>query len=145
MVEFDQIKIRNEFIDVIKAVFKEEYDTIGSEVDVYSYIPQEASFPCCIVSILNPVSTERYDDSDGSYRFVTFSVDCDLYSKQLDNFDLEDSIIKLSQILIKGLLSSYPNLVVTRNNALPYKTDAFRRAVSFRCVYDNKQNIIYSN
>ena len=145
MVEFDEIAIRNEFIAHIQEVFAKEYDLIGSEVEVAPRESQEATYPCCLVNLIEPVSAERYSDSDGTFNYINFSLNCDLYSNKINDFSLDDSIIKLSQILIKGILEKYSNLVVTRNNLVPFRTDILRRTVTFRCTYDNKNKIIYSN
>lgn len=145
MVEFDEIAIRNEFISHIREVFNKEYDLIGDEVYVKEEFNQDASFPSCIVSLIEPTSAEAYADSSGTFNFVNFSLNCDLYSQRIEGFSLEDSIIKLSQILIKGILDKYSNLVVTRNSGVPFRVDTKRRTVTFRCTYDNKNKIIYSN
>lgn len=145
MFDFDEISIRNEFISHIREIFAKEYDLIGEEVSVVEDENQEATFPCCVVKVLNPISDERYADSDGTYKFINFSLSCDVYSKILDGFSLEDSVIKLKQILIKGFLQKYSNFAVTRDNAVPYRTDTKRRNVTFRCTYDNINKIIYSN
>lgn len=145
MLEFNEIEIRNNFISDIIEVFEKEYDLIGTEVGVYSFVNQETTFPCCIVSLLNPISVEKYDDSEGSFRFVNFSLNCDLYSNELEDFNLEDSVIKLSQILIKGIIEKYGTFVVTRNSDVPFRTDVHRRTITFRCTYDNINKIIYSN
>lgn len=145
MVEFDEIAIRDGFIGDIQEIYNNEYDLIGSEVFVDKEFNQEAGFPSCLVSILEPTSNERYADSSGTYQYINFSLNCDLYSDKLDNFSLEDSVIKLSQILIKGILEKYSNFVVTRNSGVPFRVDVKRRTVTFRCAYDNKNKIIYSN
>ena len=145
MVEFDEIAIRNYFINEIQEVFANEYDLIGTEVEVSAWERQETTFPCCIVSLINPIGVERYDDSRGSFRFVNFSLNCDLYSNELGEYSLEDSVIKLSQILIKGIIEKYGTFVVTRNSSVPFRTDVKRRNVTFRCTYDNVNKIIYSN
>lgn len=145
MVEFNEITLRDEFIDTIRSGFDEEHDLLKTEVYVDSEEPQESSFPCCIVSITNPVSDQKYDDSNGSYQIIRFSLECDLYSNQLEGFKLNDSVIKLSQLLIKTIINKYPNFVVTRNSAVPYRTDIKRRVVDFACTYDIKNKIIYSN
>lgn len=145
MVEFDEIALRNEFIEIIREGFTSYYDTLKTEVQVESEEPQETSFPCCIVNISNPVSDQKYDDSEGSFRKIRFSLECDLYSKELDDYKLGDSIIKLSQILIKIIITKYPTFVVTRNSAVPFRSDVKRRVVDFACTYDIENKIIYSN
>ena len=145
MIEFDEIALRNEFIEIIREGFTSYYDTLKTEVQVESEEQQETSFPCCIVNISNPVSDQKYDDSEGSFRKIRFSLECDLYSKALDDYKLGDSIIKLSQILIKIIITKYPTFVVTRNSAVPYRTDVKRRVVDFACTYDIENKIIYSN
>lgn len=145
MIEFDEISIRNEFIKLIREIFAGEYDLLGTEVQVEAFEPQEASFPICLVSLLNPISVQRYDDSDGSFGYVDFSLNCELFSNELNELPLEDSIVKLSQILIKGVLEKYPSFIITRNNSVPFRTDVLRRVVTFHCVYDNANKIIYSN
>lgn len=143
--EFDEIAFRNEFKSALKDVFADEYETLGTEVQVITNEYQKSTFPCCVVSILNPTSNTRYDDDEGSYHKINFSVNIDLYCKQLNGLTLEDSILKLSQIAINGLLKSYSNLTVTRNNRVPYSTDVFRKTITLRGVYDVKNKIIYSN
>ena len=145
MVEFDEIALRDEFIEVMRENFANYYDLLKTEVYVDSSEPQEASFPCCIVNLVNPVSDQKYDDSNGTFRKIRFSLECDLYSKELDNFKLDDSIIKLSQLLIKIIITKYPTFVVTRNSAVPFRSDVKRRVVDFACTYDIKNKIIYSN
>jgi hypothetical protein len=145
MVEFDEIAIRDEFISHIQEVFAKEYDLIGSEVEVAPRESQEATYPCCLVNVINPTSAERYADSGGTYNYINLSINCDLFSNKLDNFSLDDSIIKLSQILIKGVLEKYSNIVVTRNSGVPFRTDVLRRTVTFRFTYDHINKIIYSN
>lgn len=145
MVEFDEIEVRNEFINTIRNGFANHYDLLKTEVQVESEEPQDASFPCCLVSLTNPVSDQKYDDSRGSFRKIRFSLECDLYSNELEGYKLGDSIIKLSQILIKTVISKYPTFVVTRNSAVPYRTDIKRRVVDFACTYDIEKKIIYSN
>lgn len=144
-IGFDEIAVRNEFMSKISEIFANEYDLIGTEVSIISSIDQEASFPCCVVKIVNPVSNTKYDDSRGSFRKVKFSLECDLYSKELGKYSREDSVILLSQILIKGLINKYHTFVVTRNNSVPYRTDVKRRVVDFSCTYDVETKIIYSN
>ena len=145
MVEFDEIALRNEFIEVMRNGFADYYDLLKTEVQVESEQPQEASFPCCIVRLVNPVSDQKYDDNRGSFRKIRFSLECDLYSNELEDFKLGDSIIKLSQLLIKIIITKYPTFVVTRNSAVPYRTDVKRRVVDFSCTYDIENKIIYSN
>ena len=145
MVEFDEIAIRNEFMDCLREFFAEQYNLLKTEVEVTESESQEPSFPCVIVSILNPVSAERYSDSGGTYQFIDFSVNCECYSNGLDDFNLEDSVIKLSQLTITGILNKYKNFVVTRNNAVPFRADVKRRTVTLRGTYDNRNKIIYSN
>lgn len=145
MFEFDEIALRNEFIDEIREGFANYYDLLKTEVQVESSEPQEASYPSCIVNIINPISNQRYDDSRGTFRIIRFSLECDLYSNELDDFKLDDSIIKLSQLLIKIIITKYPNFVVTRNSAVPFRTDVKRRVVDFACTYDIENKIIYSN
>jgi hypothetical protein len=145
MIEFDEIAIRNEFISHIEEVFSKEYDLIGGEVQVGPRESQNATFPCCLVNLIEPTSAEPYADSDGTFNYINFSLNCDLFTNQIEGFTLDDSIIKLSQILIKGILQKYSNLVVTRNSDVPFRSDVFRRTVTFRCTYDNKNKIIYSN
>lgn len=142
---FDEISLRNEFINALKDIFADEYDTLLTEVEVFSSENQNSTFPSCVVSILNPTSNERYDDSEGSFQTINFSVNLDLYSNKLDNYNLDDSVIILSQIAINGLLTKYSNLVVTRNNRVPFRTDVFRRTVTLRGVYNIQHKIIYSN
>ena len=145
MVEFDEIALRNEFIQVMRNGFADYYDLLKTEVQVESEQPQEASFPCCIVRLVNPVSDQKYDDNRGSFRKIRFSLECDLYSNALEDFKLGDSIIKLSLLLIKIIITKYPTFVVTRNSAVPYRTDIKRRVVDFACTYDIENKIIYSN
>ena len=142
---FDEIAIRNEFISHIKEAFAKEIDLIGCDVEVAPRERQEATFPCCLVNIIEPTSNERYADSDGTFNYVSFSLNCDLFSGEIEGYSLDDSIIKLSQILINGILKKYSNLVITRNSVVPFRTDILRRTITFRCVYDNKNKIIYSN
>ena len=145
MVEFDEIGLRDSFIADIQEIYNEAYDLIGSEVYVDKKFNQEASFPCTIVNILEPTSAERYADSSGTYQYINLSLNCNIYSNELDNFSLEDSVIKLKQILIKGILTKYSNLIVTRDSDVPFRTDVLRRNVTFRFTYDNINKIIYSN
>lgn len=145
MVEFDEIALRNEFVEVMREGFASYYDLLKTEVQVESEEPQEPSFPCCIVNLVNPISDQKYDDSRGSFRKIRFSLECDLYSNELDDFKLGDSIIKLSQLLIKIIITKYPTFVVTRNSAVPFRSDVKRRVVDFACTYDIENKIIYSN
>ena len=145
MVEFDEIALRNEFIEVMREGFANYYDLLKTEVQVESEEPQKASYPCCIVNLVNPISDQKYDDSKGSFRKIRFSLECDLYSNELNDFKLGDSIIKLSQLLIKIIITKYPTFVVTRNSAVPFRTDVKRRVVDFACTYDIENKIIYSN
>lgn len=144
-VGFNEIAVRNGFMSKITEIFANEYDLLGTEVVVGTSIDQEPSFPCCIVRIVNPVANTAYDDSAGSFRKINFSLECDLYSKELENFSLEDSVIALSQILIQGMIEKYHTFVVTRNMSVPYRTDVKRRVVDFACTYDVENKIIYSN
>ena len=66
MVRFEKIGLRNEFIDVIREGFANYYEILKTEVQVESEEQQEASYPSCIVSIINPISDQKYDDSRGS-------------------------------------------------------------------------------
>jgi hypothetical protein len=118
---------------------------LKTEVQVESEEPQEASYPCCLVSISNPVSDTRYDDSEGSYRIIRFSLECDLFSNELEDFKLGDSIIKLSQLLIQIIITKYPTFVVTRNSTAPFRTNIKRRVIDFACTYDIENKVIYSN
>lgn len=145
MVEFDEIELRNEFIETIRNGFAEYYDLLGVEVQVESEEPQEASFPCCITRIVSPVSDKKYDDSEGSFKIIRLSLECDLFSDKIADYSATDSVTKLSQMLIQIILSKYHNFVVTRNNAVPFRTDVKRRVVDFACTYDIKNKIIYSN
>jgi hypothetical protein len=142
---FDEIQLRDEFISALKEVFADEYDTLKTEVEVIASENQDSSFPCCVVSLLNPLSNERYADNEGTFHKINVSLTLDLYSKKLDKYSFEDSIIKLSQIAISGLLDKYSNLVITRNNKVPYRTDVLRRNVTFRMTYDVQNKHIYSN
>ena len=145
MVEFDEIAVRDEFIGEIREGFANYYDLLKTEVQTDSEEPQEASYPCCIVNIVNPISDQKYDDSNGSFGKIRFSLECDLYSKALDDYKLGDSIIILSQLLIKIIITKYPTFVVTRNSEVPFRTDVKRRVVDFACTYDIENKIIYSN
>ena len=145
MVDFDEIALRNEFIKVMREGFANYYDLLKTEVQVESEEPQEASYPCCIVNLVNPISDQKYDDSEGSFRKIRFSLECDLYSNELDDFKLGDSIIKLSHLLIKIIITKYHTFVVPRNSAVPFRTDVKRRVVDFACTYDIENKIIYSN
>ena len=145
MVEFDKIALRDFFIGEIQEIFAKEYDLIETEVETIKSENQEASFPCCVVKILNPVSAERYADSSGTYNYIDLSLDCNIFSNELSNYDLEDSVEKLSQILIKGITKKYSNFVVTRDTEVPFRTDVKRKNVTFRFTYDNVNKIIYSN
>lgn len=145
MVEFDEIALRNEFIEVLREGFASNYELLKSELQISGEFLQEASFPCCLVSIINPISDQKYDDSNGSYQLIRFSLECDLYSNKLENYSLTDSITKLSQLLIKIIISKYPTFVVTRNSIAPFRTDVKRRVIDFACTYDIKNKIIYSN
>ena len=107
MVEFDEIELRNEFIETIRNGFAEYYDLLGVEVQVESEEPQEASFPCCITKIVNPISDKRYDDGDNSFNVIRFSLECDLFSDAIDDYSATDSVAKLSQMLINIILSKY--------------------------------------
>lgn len=145
MVEFDEIAVRNEMIEVLRQGFADYNDILKTEVQIDSEEPQETSFPCCIVSVINPVSEQKYDDDCGSFRKIRFSLECDLYAKELGNFTLSDSISKLSQTLVKIIIQKYPTFIVTRNASMPYRTDVKRRIIDFSCVYDVEDKIIYSN
>ena len=145
MVEFDESALRDEFIEIMREGFANYYDLLKTEVQVESEEPQEPSFPCCIVNLFNPISDKKYDDSNGSFRKIRFSLECDLYSNELEDFKLGDSIIKLSQLLIKIIITKYPTFVVTRNSAVPFRSDVKRRVVDFACTYDIENKIIYSN
>lgn len=145
MVEFDEIELRNEFLNAIREGFAEYYDLFETEVQVESEEPQEASFPCCLVRLVSPVSDQKYDDSGGSFQIIRFSLECDLFSNALGDYTATDSVTKLSQMLIKIVLSKYHNFVVTRNNQVPFRSDVKRRVVDFACTYDIKNKIIYSN
>lgn len=145
MKQFDERAIRNAFMSDIKAIFDNANNTIKESVSVLSSNYQPATFPCCVVKILNPVSDTKYDDTNGTYRKIRLSLSCDLYSKELDDYSLEDSVIILSQILIKGFIQKYGTFTVTRNNDVPYRSDVARRNVVFICTYDVEENIIYSN
>jgi hypothetical protein len=125
--------------------FANYYDLLKTEVQVEREEPQQASYPCCIVNLVNPISDQKYDDSRGSFKKIRFSLECDLYSKEIGDYKLGDSVIKLSQLLIKIIISKYPTFVVTRNTAVPYRTDVKRRVVDFACTYDIENKIIYSN
>lgn len=143
--KFDEISFRNEFINALKEIFANEYDTLQTEVEVIDNENQESTFPCCVVSVLNPLSNEIYDDSEGTFQKISVSINLDLYSKKLDNFSLSDSIIILSRIALNGLLYKFPNIIVSRNSNAPYRTDVLRRTLTFRMVYDIREKIIYSN
>jgi hypothetical protein len=145
MVEFNEIELRDSFIKDIQEIYNQAYDMLGSEVYVDKRFSQEASFPACVVNILEPTSAERYADSNGTYQFINLSLNCNLYSNELENFSLDDSVIVLSQILIKGILTKYSNFVVTRNSDVPFRSDVFRRNVTFIFTYDHINKIIYSN
>ena len=145
MIEFDEIELRNEFINTIREGFAEYYDLLGAEVQVESEEPQEATFPCCIAKLVNPISDQKYDNSSGSYQIIRFSLECDLYSNRIADYTATDSITKLSQLLIKIIISKYPTFVVTRNSQVPFRVDIKRRVVDFACTYDIKNKIIYSN
>lgn len=145
MVKFDEIAIRDEFIANIQEVFAKEYDLIKSEVEVAPRESQEATYPCCIVKLLEPTSNEKYADNSSTYNMINFSLNCDIFSNKLEDFTLDDSIITLSQILIEGILEKHKNFVVARNADVPFRSDILRRTVSFRCTYDNINKIIYSN
>lgn len=142
---FNQISLRNEFIDDIKEIFGNAYDLLKEEVEVTPKENQEASLPSCVVKILNPITDKRYVDSDNSYNIISLSLNCDLYSKELSDFSLEDSVVILSQILIDGILKKYKSFEVSRNSEVPYRSDTKRITVTFLFDYDNLNKIIYSN
>lgn len=145
MIEFDEIALRNEFITTIREGFAQHYDKLKAEVFVDSSEPQEPSFPCCIVNLVNPIADQKYDDSDGSFKKIRLSLECSIFSQELEDYKLDDSIIILSQLLIKIIISKYPTFIVTRNSGVPYRIDTKRRVVDFACTYDIQNKIIYSN
>lgn len=145
MKEFDVLSIRDTFKNDIQEIFSNAYDTLQNEVDVITFNEQETTYPCCLVDVLNPISAERYNDNDSTFNYIDLSLNCELYSKSLNDYNNKDAVIKLSQILINGLLTKYPTLVVTRNDNAPFRDDVSRRVVSFRCTYDNDKNRVYSN
>ena len=98
-----------------------------------------------IVSVINPTSNTKYVDNESTYNKINLSINCEIVSKKLDNYTLEDSIIILKDILIGGVLQKISTLSVTRDNNVPYRTDAKRRIVTFGCVYDTINNKFYLN
>lgn len=145
MSNFDEIALRNEFISVIRKGFAEKINLLGTNVVVDTSEKQQPTFPCCFVNILNPLSDRRYQDTESSFNIITLSLQCELFTNELKEFTLDDSIIKLSQILIEIITNNYSNLVVSRNVAVPFRTDIKRRVVNFSFVYDIVNKNIYSN
>lgn len=146
MYIFDELALRNAFIGDIKSIYNKYYDYLKCEVDVIASNSQQPSYPCVVVSLINPRSAERYDDNDGSYRFVDVSLDCEINTKELQDYSLEDSVIVLKQLLQGELTNKYKTLVVTRDSDAPSVIDdTKRRIVTFRFTYDNKNKVIYSN
>ncbi len=145
MANFEEIAFRNQFKKCIEEIFAENYDTINSAVEVFTENDQEPTYPCCLISILNPLSADRHSDSDGTYNFIDFTLNCELYSMQLDDYSKKDAIIKLSQILINGILSKFGTFSVTRNQDVPFQSNVARRVVSFAGTLDTNKNIIYNN
>lgn len=142
---FNEIQVRDFFIDFIKEVYNENYDILNTEVSVIPSENQEPSFPSVIVSVINPTSNTKYVDNESTYNKINLSINCEIVSKKLDNYTLEDSIIILKDILIGGVLQKISTLSVTRDNNVPYRTDAKRRIVTFGCVYDTINNKFYLN
>ena len=144
-IKFNEIQVRDFYIDIIKKVFNENYDIINTEVSVIPSEQQEPSFPSVLVSIVNPTSNTRYADNESNYEKLNLSINCEIVSQKLDNYTLEDSILILKDILIGGVLDKISTLSVTRDNNVPYRADAKRRIVTFSTIYDTIDNKYYTN
>lgn len=145
MANFDEIALRDEFISVIRKGFADKFNLLKTNVIVDTSEKQHPTFPSCFVNILNPLSDRRYEDTEGTFNTISLSLQCELFTNELKDFTLDDSIIKLSQILIEIITTNYSNLVITRNTSVPFRTDIKRRVINFSFVYDAINNMIYSN
>jgi hypothetical protein len=142
---FNELSLRDEFVDYIQNYFNEKKDEIRSDFYVYKTNKQATTFPCCTVKILSPVSANGYGDSDGEYNKVAFSVEFNLYTKGHADFSAEDSLSILSSYLLSGITSKYSPLKVSANAEIPYKTNTKRKNIVLYGIYDVLDNIIYSN
>lgn len=143
---FNINEFEEQIISDIQEVFNLAYDELETEVEVSEEEKQEPTFPCVIVDILNPISAERHIDSGGTYNYIDFSINCDIYAQETEELSAKKFVQKLSQILIEGLTKKYNTLVVTRNKAVPSLYDETKRiTTTFRGTLDKIENILYSN
>ena len=146
---FKELDVRNAFIDDAKAIFADNdvIDKLGTEVYIVSGTKKErTTFPCIYVDITNHSNAERYASNTEIQRYTDFTITFDIYSKELDQYNQDDAVIVISEILIEKIQNKYHSLILTLNQQLPNLDQTVsRKQVRFEATMDNEFNLIYSN
>lgn len=144
---FKELEVRNAFKYDLYDIFSDVYDELGTEVYIIAGQKKEkTTFPCIYIDITTSSTAERYSSNTEIQHFTDFTITFDIYSKELEKYNQDDAVIKISEILINGLQRKYHSLVLTLNQPLPnLDTTVSRKQVRFEGVMDNKENCIYTD
>lgn len=146
---FHTLDVRNAFGADIEEIFSNEdiYDELGTEIYVISSPRQDSTtFPCIYVDIINPTTSTQYSSNTEIQGYSNFTVSFDIYSKELETYNKDDAVMRISEYLINGIQKKYHCLTLSLNQALPnIDATVSRWQVRFTGVMDNRDNLIYSN
>ena len=143
---FKELEIKNVFKSDLESLFAstEVYDLLGSEVFIYSNIKKEyTSFPCIQIRILNNSTATKYSTASNIESFTDFTLEIDIFSQDLEDFNSNDSVIKISELVIEKLQSKYKMSIIMNQNQPNLNTDTYRRILRMNGRYDNSENRIY--
>lgn len=146
---FKELEVRDTFKNDLEDIFltDEVYEELGTEVYIIASGKQQATtFPCIYIDIIGSSTSSQYSTNTEIQGYTNFTVSFDIYSKDLEKYNQEEAVIRISEILINGLQNKYHCLIMTLNQQLPnLDSTVSRKQVRFEGVMDNRDNLIYSN
>lgn len=146
---FKELDIRNAFRKDVEEIFADNdvIDKLGTDVYVVSGTKKEkTTFPCIYVDVTNSSVAERHSSNTEIQHYTDFTITFDIYSKELDQYNQDDAVIVISEILIEKIQNKYHSLIITLNQQLPNLDQTVsRKQVRFEGVMDNKENFIYTD
>ncbi len=146
---FHTLDVREAFRADAEEIFSNEqiYEELGCEVYVLAGSNKKStSFPCIYTEITNAPTASEHSSNTEIQRFTDFTLTFDIYSKDLEAYNQDDAVVRLSEILVQNLQKKYHSLTVTLNQPLPNMDQTVSRwQVRFRGTFDNGNNFIYSD
>lgn len=145
---FHTLEVKDTFKRDLEEIFQQQdnYDDLGTEVYIIARAKKEkTTFPCIFIDAYSNQNTS-YDSSTSIHRMSDFTLTFDIYSKDLTNYNQEDAVERIAEILTYGIQNKYKCLRQTLNQPVPnLDTTVSRWQVRFEGVIDNENNVIYSN